>query len=44
VITCVLCGKPMAVVAVGVLVHLYELRSLIESPRRATFEPLSAAG
>jgi hypothetical protein len=40
VITCVLCGKTMVAVATGVLVHLDELVSLIEAPRRATFEPL----
>jgi len=43
VITCVLCGKPMVVVALGVLLHLDELVSLLPDVRRSTFLPLSRA-
>jgi hypothetical protein len=40
VITCVLCGKPMAAVAPGILLHLEELVSLLPDHRRSTFRPL----
>jgi hypothetical protein len=41
VITCVLCGKPMAEVAPGVLLHLDELVSLLPRAQRSTFLPLT---
>lgn len=39
-ITCVLCGKPMIAVALGVLLHLDELVSLLPDVQRSTFQPL----